>query len=213
MTTTTHNTSFIDSKRIFVSAKKKEDRLNNNTAATAKNKSTKLFYSSSLKNMYEALEKSAPIFPSFLTLEPIPEFKIFDSKTSFSSKPISIELQKPKAKSGKKLDSDTDPGNVSSTRNNFVDNCDSSGSSFDGLMPPPPPANLVKMSDSFKSKAAKKKPPSSSPLSGALSQKPAKLKRFSCTDCDLGVTFKSKIELQHHQSGNCLLCRSNKIVV
>jgi hypothetical protein len=82
-------------------------------------------------------------------------------------------------------------------RNSYNSNCDSNGPTHNGLMPPP--ATLVKMSESSKLKTAKKKPGSTS----GLAPKSSKPKRFCCRECGpgLGVVFKSKIELQHHQSG------------
>ena len=124
------------------------------------------------------------VFPSFLTHETIPKFKTFDFKTDQVRQKVQLWH------------------NVSSTRNNFADNCDLSGLML------PPLANSVKMPNSFKSKAAKRP---SLPLSSALSRKLTKRKQFSCTDCDTEVMFKSRIELRHHQSGNCLLCIANQI--
>jgi hypothetical protein len=63
---------------------------------------------------------------------------------------------------------------------------------------PPPPQTSAKLCDA--AKPAKKPLPQASAISrksGAV----VKAKRFTCSDCNLGVTFKSKLDLQHHQSG------------
>ena len=91
-------------------------------------------------------------------------------------------------------------------------NGSSSKKGFSSLMPPP----SFKLSDASKSivssKVVKKRPfalqntavslkTGVCSKTGVVVDNSIKSKRFSCTDCDLGVTFRSKIDLQHHQSG------------
>ena len=72
------------------------------------------------------------------------------------------------------------------------------------LMPPPPPSIKTSTCKTiYPSKVVKKRT-----LTPAVSQKPGvattninSLKRYSCAECDLGVTFRNKLDLQHHQSG------------
>ena len=178
-------------------------------------------------NMFEVFKKAGPILPSFLSLEPIPECKIFENKSdkylkksieigvhkpiSISKCPVKIEKEIPKSELNK-INLNT---KIKDRTNGFSSkNCDSksNGSTlkgFSSLMPPPP--TLVKMTDTFKSKVVKKRPITCL-NNTAISQNPScvvvnnvvKQKRFSCSDCDLGVTFKSKFDLQHHQSGKNL---------
>jgi hypothetical protein len=176
-------------------------------------------------NMFEVFKKAGPILPSFLSLEPIPECKIFENQSdNYSSKksneigvhkPISISkcpVKIEKTVGNCELNRINSNAKIKDQTNGFsTRNCDSNGSKlkgFSSLMPPPP--TLVKMTDSFKSKVVKKRPLASlntatlSQQNASIVNNVVKHKRFSCSDCDLGVTFKSKFDLQHHQSGENL---------
>ena len=148
-------------------------------------------------NMFEALDKQAPLLPpSFLNLEPVPEVKVAEQKRDpVARTQISLAKPRPNPPSlvGRIGPKAAVPQNTENSSARFFSNCDSNGSSprspaNDGLMPPPPIS--AKMSESLKSKVVKKKPLVSH-----------KSRRFCCRECDLGVTFKSKLELQHHLSG------------
>ena len=75
---------------------------------------------------------------------------------------------------------------------------------FGSLMPPPPPSIKTSTCKTIHpSKVVKKRT-----LASAVSRKTSvaksninSQKRHSCAECDLGVTFLSKLDLQHHQSG------------
>ena len=75
---------------------------------------------------------------------------------------------------------------------------------FGSLMPPPPPSIKTSTCKTIHpSKVVKKRT-----LVPAVSRKTIvaksninSQKRHSCAECDLGVTFLSKLDLQHHQSG------------